>query len=273
MKIDFDVTVDSGNYEMDMQYGLYTLKGTSDVTSIIAEAILKERVPVKRTHRSKVRTNLKGTFEGSYGQKFQLEVLDEALVSRLKSIGVPVFTEIISYYIHEALHIDQQEELSDDASIVISDMGDISKALIKRISNPLIGMHQISTHFGYGVTLNHKVSTLNKKPIALLNKETILNLTAAKIESPLSEIDAMITRFNSMTGNGRFMIKDTNIIVSFGFGGDVISVKKAMKKEISKNLHDNNGSDESARVFMKLTVQKMILPNNRVIKYVVRGAN
>ena len=84
MKIDFDVTVDSGNYEMDMQYGLYTLKGTSDVTSIIAEAILKERVPVKRTHRSKVRTTPKGTFKGSIAKKLQLDILNEDIVSGKK---------------------------------------------------------------------------------------------------------------------------------------------------------------------------------------------
>lgn len=272
MKIDFDVTVDSGDYEMDMQYGLNTLKGTSDVTSIIAETILKDRVPKKRTHRSKIRTNLKGTFEGSYGQKFQLEVTDAELVSKLQLMGVSVFTEVISYFIHEALHIDQVEALSDEASVVIESLEEISKTLIRRISNPLIGMHQISTHFGHNVALNYKVDAIHKKPLALLDKETVLNITAAKVETPLSDIDVMITRFNSMTGNGRFLIKDTGVIVSFGFGGDVISVKKGMKKEISKNLHDNNGSDENSRVFMKLLIQKMILPNNRVIKYIVRGA-
>ena len=60
-----DIVIDCPSSDVDMQYGLETLKGTSDVIGIVAETILKEKVPDKRTHRSDVRTKLKSTFSES----------------------------------------------------------------------------------------------------------------------------------------------------------------------------------------------------------------
>lgn len=43
MNINFDVVIKSDDHQVDMDYGLKTLAGTSRVVSTMAEAILKKR--------------------------------------------------------------------------------------------------------------------------------------------------------------------------------------------------------------------------------------
>jgi len=271
MNINLDVVVKSNEYEIDMQYGLDTLKGTSDVTSIIAESILKSKVPEKRTHKSDVRTKLKGTFSGSYGQRFQLEIKNKKLQSELRKIGNEVFIELIGYYISEAIFVDITDQLSHEASKLIEDLEHIYEPLMKRLYEPLKEMHKISVNFNQDVALNYKKRGVDKKEIVYLNSQTITQLTETTIQPQVESIKVIITRFNSMTGNGRFLIKATNNIVSFGFATDLVAVRQQLKKGITENLHQNNGVRIDGREYIIVNVRKMTLQNNRVIKYLVTG--
>ena len=87
MEIKLALTVDSDTHDLDMHYGLETLKGTSDVTSKITESILKKRAPSKVTHRNTVRTKLKYSAKGSFKQNFTIEVTDPVLIKRANKIG------------------------------------------------------------------------------------------------------------------------------------------------------------------------------------------
>ncbi|WP_219927537.1 hypothetical protein, partial [Aeromonas sp. HMWF017] len=106
MTLNFDVLIDSDDYSVDMTSGLETLQGASEVTRQIAETLLTEHVPQHLTSASRVRTKLKRTFNGSYGQIYSLEINDEILGERYKRIGKKTFLELMSYFINEALYLE-----------------------------------------------------------------------------------------------------------------------------------------------------------------------
>ena len=59
MNINFDVVIKSDDHQVDMDYGLKTLAGTSRVVSTMAEAILKKEVSERRTSVNDIRTQLR----------------------------------------------------------------------------------------------------------------------------------------------------------------------------------------------------------------------
>ncbi|WP_279491376.1 hypothetical protein [Aeromonas veronii] len=106
MSITFDVVIDSDDYSVDMTSGLETLQGASEVTRQIAETLLTEHVPQHLTSASRVRTKLRRTFSGSYGQIYSLELDDDELSARYRRIGKKTFLELMSYFINEALYLE-----------------------------------------------------------------------------------------------------------------------------------------------------------------------
>ncbi len=61
MKVSYDLIIESGEEELDMEYGLETLAGTAEVTCILAEAILRKRIIRRRSHVNPARAVLKKT--------------------------------------------------------------------------------------------------------------------------------------------------------------------------------------------------------------------
>jgi hypothetical protein len=271
MKLNLDIVVDSPESEIDMQYGLETLKGTSDVISIAAEAILRQRVPDKRTHRSDVRTKLKGTFTGSYGQRFSLEIEDKKLKSRLRKIGDDIFLEVLSYFVMEALYI-ESKDLSDSASVIVDELSEISDKLTDRLKDPLIDMHKMATYFKYGIIIRQRKRTFTEpKSLIFLDENTAKNITEAIISDKVFETEVVVVRFHSITGNGRFYIKETGEIESFGFASEVKVVKEEVRKSISENLHKNNTILPEKGIPIKVALKSVSLKHGKVIKYLIAG--
>lgn len=269
-KLNMDIVVCSSENDIDMQYGLETLKGTSDVISIAAETILRERVPDKRTHRSDVRTRLKSTFKGSYGQKFSIEVEDRELRSRLRKIGDDTFLEIISYFVSEALYLDTPS-LSKKASAVVKDLDVVSEKLLERLKEPLIEMHKISNYFDHDIQVRYRKRGVNPKPVLALDDNTARNITEAVKSDEETFMDVVIVRFHSITGNGRFYIKDLGTIESFSFESKLAIVTYQLKKTISQNLHDNNTVKPEDGSFIKVRVKSISLHSGKIIKYLISG--
>ncbi|WP_083610105.1 hypothetical protein [Neptunomonas phycophila] len=271
IKLNLDVVVNSLENEIDMQYGLETLKGTSDVISIAAETILRERVPEKRTHKSDVRTRLKNTFTGSYGQRFSLEIEDKDLQKRLRKIGDEVFLEVLSYFVMDALYI-ETPDLSDGAEIIVDQLSDISDKLVDRLKEPLIDMHKIAVYFNYNIQIRQRKRGLDvPRQLLLLDKNTAKNITEATCSDEEEDFDVVIVRFHSITGNGRFYIKKLQAIESFGFASKIKVVTDQIRKSISENLHKNNTVDPENGTFIKIRTKKISLPKGKVIKYLITG--
>ncbi|WP_345868337.1 hypothetical protein [Shewanella algae] len=104
MGIEFDVVMDSKDYSIEMNAGLETLLGASETTRRIVETVLTERVPEKLTNSNKVQSRLKKTFQGSFGQRFSLEIEDEKVKRKMRSIGKEVIIELIQHFVNEGLY-------------------------------------------------------------------------------------------------------------------------------------------------------------------------
>ncbi|MBY7882621.1 hypothetical protein KW471_03495 [Vibrio fluvialis] len=271
MKVNLDIVIGSPDNEIDMQYGLETLKGTSDVVSIAAEAILRARVPEKRTHKSDARTKLKQSFTGSYGHKFSIEIVDKELQSRLRKIGTDTFLEVLSYFVLEALYLDTGQ-LSAEAEALVDELSDITDKLVDRLKEPLVDTHKIANYFNYDIKLRQRKRGLSEpKELLLFNNCTAKNITDAERSDVEEEMDVVIVRFHSITGNGRFYIKAQEEIESFGFASKVRAVNDEMRKAISSNLHKNNTLPPENGEFMKVKVKRVALPTGKVIKYLITG--
>lgn len=273
-KLELDIVIDTAENEVDMQYGLQTLKGTSDVVSLISEAILTGEIPSsgRRTHRSdSVRTKLKQSFKGSYGQKFAIEIENLKLEKKLRRIGDEVFLEVLSYFIMEALYLDSGD-LTEGASSLLDELGGLSGNLFKRLKKPLINMHQVSKYYQHNVILHYRKRGL-PEPMELvcLTEKTSRNLTDVKISPDEVTIEVVIIRYHSKTGNGRLHIKGKDQFVSFGFGSDIYAAKIQLRNKISENLHMNNLRSTDDGVFINLQAKKKVLPTGEVVKYLITG--
>lgn len=270
MKVSFDVIIKSGNHDVDMDYALRTLAGTSNVVCLLAEAILRGRIIERRTHVNDIRARLKHSFPSSYGQKFDIEVNDSTLVSRLNAMGRSVFSEVMGYYICEALYV-EPNVLSADAQAIVDSLIGIEDELTKRIRSPLKDMHKVTTMNGYNVELNYRKPGSHER-IITLNSETELNVSDTEILDLRKNIAVVITRFNSMTGNGRLIIEglEHNGTVAFGFYDNLKYVSEEHKRRITQNLHHNNALNSDNWRYMVLSVNEMIIPSGDVIKYLIR---
>ncbi|WP_235655205.1 hypothetical protein [Salmonella enterica] len=249
MKVSLDLVINSGDDEIDMDYALQTLLGASGVTSIITEAILRGKVKENRHQSNEIRTNLKHSFTGSFGQRFDVVISDRKVAARLSSMTRTVFAEVMSYYIYESLFL-EGPALSDAAKKVVSGLDDIEDELTKAIRNRLKNMHKISTMCNYSVDLNYRKPG-EKQKIITLNKNTALNITELIETNHDHQIEAIVTRFNTFTGNGRLLVRgeEKNDLFWF-FGIGLKYVTDAQTKKITSNLDANNRLAEEEREYL-----------------------
>ncbi|MEI7255873.1 hypothetical protein [Dickeya dadantii] len=273
MSIDFDVVINSPDLSIDMKSGLDTLQGVSDSSRFIAETILgevRENVPKKILHTSKVRTNLKKNFKGSYGQIFSIDIYDEELKKRFNKIGKSVFAEIMSYFINESLYL-ESEDLSDKAQKIVDGLGEKPDELVKQLRvSSLENAHEIAIKFDREIKIRYRKSKSEQIELAQLNKKTALTFKAQESKTK-EDIVASITRLNINTGNGRLLVKGSSETIAFGFLVKYKEVKLEAKKVFSKNLDTNNGLSSESWSFLKLQVQPVKLQDGKIIKYMITG--
>ncbi|MBO8134710.1 hypothetical protein [Dickeya fangzhongdai] len=273
MSINFDVVINSPDLSIDMKSGLDTLQGVSDSSRFIAEAILgevRENVPKKILHTSKVRTNLKKNFKGSYGQIFSIDIYDEELKKRLNKIGKSVFAEIMSYFINESLYL-ESEDLSDKAQKIVDGLGEKPDELVKQLRvSSLENAHEIAIKFDHEIKIRYRKSNSEQIELAQLNKKTALTFKAQESKTK-EDIVASITRLNINTGNGRLLVKGSSETIAFGFLVKYKEVKLEAKKVFSKNLDTNNGLSSESWSFLRLQVQPVKLQDGKIIKYMITG--
>lgn len=267
MKVSLDLVINSGDDEIDMDYALQTLLGASGVTSIITEAILRGKVKENRHQSNEIRTNLKHSFTGSFGQRFDVVISDRKVAARLSSMTRTVFAEVMSYYIYESLFL-EGPVLSDAAKKVVSGLDDIEDELTKAIRNRLKNMHKISTMCNYSVDLNYRKPG-EKQKIITLNKNTALNITELIETNHDHQIEAIVTRFNTFTGNGRLLVRGEEKTTSFGFLNGLKYVTDAQTKKITSNLDANNRLAEEEREYLLLKVRDLTISNGEVVKYLI----
>ncbi|TVO36208.1 hypothetical protein [Vibrio algivorus] len=273
MSISFDVVINSEDYSVDMNSGLDTLKGASEVTQQIATTLLVDKVPQKLTSDNKVRTTLKRSFKGSFGQVFSLEFYDEEAKKRFNKMGKSVFIELMSYFINEAL-FQNTLKLSKKATATLEKMGgELEENLLNQLrKSSLSHLHASPNKFNKDVSLRFRKSRVEQKVIATLNKETYKTLVP-KTDRKKIQITASITRLNINTGNGRLLLKGKDETIAFGFPlqKHYRQLKVASKKIFSDNLHINNGQEKENWKTLNLVAHTLKTHDGKIIKYLLEG--
>lgn len=270
MSVNYDVVIKSGDAPVEMNAALETLSGARDVACLLAEAILRKKVVYKLTASSPATAVLHQSFKSSYGQNFELVINDKKLNARLTEITNPVFVEIMSFYISEALYI-QNPPLSKKALDYILELEDIEDDLVGRIRNPLKQMHKINYRNHYDIEFNYK-NDQRKRKIVNLDTNTGNNLIYTETKRESIEIIAVVTRFNSRTGNGRLVLQGENDTTAFGFYMPFGAVPEVQKRIMSLNLHKNTGKRDDF-IYLKMIVSRVVIKSGATVKYLVRSAS
>ncbi|SFW78613.1 hypothetical protein [Pseudomonas sp. NFACC04-2] len=270
MPLNLDIVIETVDYEVDMKAGLETLQGASEATLSIVETLVTGKVALRHRGVSSVRTILKRTFKGSYGQVFAVEISDEELQREYKKIGNTTFVELMSYFMKESLYL-ESADLSAKAQKIVDDLGDSAEALIKKLRvSSMENLHKVSTKFDHDVKIRYRKSLNEKVVIASFNKSTVLALQATESDKS-TDITASITRLNINTGNGRLLLEGADETVAFGFGIEYKEVRLEAKKKFSENLDHNNGIDSSRWKNLKIIARPIKLRDGKIVKYIVTG--
>lgn len=271
MTINFDVIIDTPEYEVDMKSGLDTLQGVSDATLIIAETLVTGRVPKRKTYKSDVRTTLKKSFKGSYGHIFSLDLTDDELKKEYRKIGNATFSELMSYFMKEALYL-ETDELSEKGQAVILKCGEVlvEDLLVQLRKSAMINIHEIATKFNHDVIIQYRKNLNERVPLVKFDRDTVLGVQAEKTDERLN-LTAAIRRFNANTGNGRLQLLDEEETVAFGFSTLYRDVAFASKKMFSANLHHNNAISRDNWKYIDLIASPIKVRDGRIVKYLVTG--
>lgn len=269
--MEFDVLIDSGDDPVDMKSGLSTFQGVSDALRRIAETIVEGKVPKKVTHKSKVRTNLKRSFKGSYGQIFSLDIHDPSAKEIFYEIDRDVLIGIIDFFLKESLFL-TNAKLSKKAEVVLNELGIDSDEIANQIRvSSLKNIHEVPNKLGYEVKVRYRKSSDEKVVIARFNEETAKYLELKHSNEELN-FKACITRLNINTGNGRLLVEGEDETVAFGFF-DYKSLLVGAKKRFSNNLDYNNGLGREEWQLLNIRATSMRRVDGVIVKYIITGVH
>lgn len=270
MELDLDVVIDSPTYSVEMKSGLKTLQGASDALTTISETILTGYIPEKKTYKSSVRTRLKDSFEGSFGQAFSLEIADRYLEDKYKQIGWQVFSELISYFLNDSVY-KETEKLSHKAQEIVRELGDRSEKLSAQLRRSAMkNLHDTSIKFDYDVKLRLRKNRDEQSVLAKFDRGTGRTLEAKRSRDAV-EVRAGVTRFNINTGNGRLQVFGEDQTTAFGFDTKYKLVNFETKKLFSENLDENNGKDPEKMIYLNFTANPIKLRDGKIVKYIISG--
>lgn len=120
------------------------------------------------------------------------------------------------------------------------------------------------------VKVRYRKSRGAQLTMALFNSETLNVLTLTEDKKEI-EIEAIVTRLNTFTGNGRLVLKGANETTAFGFGRKYINIGLSTKKNFSENLDKNHGVESEFYQYLKLKVIGLRRADSKIAKYLVKG--
>lgn len=270
MTIDLDVVINSPDYSVEMKAGLKALQGSSDAIRTISETILSGTIPERKTYKGKVRTLLKASFSGSYGQIFTLDICDDTLKAKYSQMGWEVFSAVVSYFLNDAVY-KESGKLSVAAQEIVDDLGEKSEELSRQLRiSSMKNIHDTSFKFDYDVKIRFRKNRDEQKVLANFDRATGSTLKTTLDRKEIN-ITCAITRLNINTGNGRLQILHEKETTAFGFGAEYKLINIKAKKLLSDNLDKNNGLEDDNRIFLKLSVRALRIFDGTAIKYLIAG--
>lgn len=268
MEINYDITIQTEESEIDLKAGIETIEGAAETTRCIIETIASQHVPQRQSSKSNVRAKLKHTFKGSYGLRFSIEINDLHDQKSIRKIKKETVAELTTYFINEALY-KESNELTDEAKVIIEKLEQNSELLVSQLRvSSLAKLHKVARLFNQNIKLRQIKSHSEKFILGEFTRDSSHILDAKATKESLI-ISAGITRFNIYTGNGRLLPKDSNETVAFGFKSNYKDIKMKTKKIFSENLDYNNGLDSEKMKNINLEVTPIKVHNDKVVKYII----
>jgi len=253
INIDMDVVVGHAqdNFEeLEMNSGIKVFAGASDLTQITASAILEASVPKKSTSIHGLMNVFKHTFDGSFGQRFNLRIEDVDKIRRFNEIGKSVFFDVMSYYIFKGMGV-EHILATQDARDLVQQLEPVERALLNRIQDPIENMHRTVDKDGYNVLLRRRTPQ-RKFVLAKMDAATLYNINVEHESPQPVQENVIITRFNMLTGTGRLLLDRASDSVAFRHELNWDHVLQSQKNKFSQNLDVNNRGGRDA--FIPITI-------------------
>ncbi|NGZ13945.1 hypothetical protein HGG78_09350 [Vibrio aestuarianus] len=266
-----DLIIQTEEHAVDMKTGLETISGASEAVRSVVEAVIADHVSHRNTSATKVRNKMMESFEGSYGLVFEVGTEDPELKDKLRKIGHETMSQVISYFISEALY-QESPPLSDIAVTLIGGMSaETQDKLIEKLRrSPLQNATSVPSTYGYNVVIKTHTSEFDRRDVITISQQSKTNLTP-RANKEVVNLRACITRLNINTGNGRLLILGESETVAFGFPSAYKEVRVAARKRFSENLDKNNGVPSEKWEYIDITATTLRLKSGHIIKYLISG--
>lgn len=266
-----DLIIQTEEHAVDMKTGLETISGASEAARSVVETVITDSVTQRNTAANKLRNKMMESFEGSYGLVFEIATDDPELKAQMVKIGSSTMSQVISYFMSEALY-QESPPLSKAAIKLIEGVsGENQEKLIEKLRrSPLNNALSVPSTYGHDVVLRAHTKDLKRRRIITLTQASKTNLSP-KTNKQIVHFRACITRLNINTGNGRLLIEGESETVAFGFPSAYKEVRMAAKKRFSENLDKNNGVSSDKWEYIDITATTLRLKSGHIIKYLISG--
>lgn len=233
MKIPFSFKFDSGANQftkLGLYYGANALGALSEIVAITTHAILHDEVRDQTTAVRGFSVDFKNSHTGSFVQKFEVELTDPETIKTINYLGVDAYVELLA--IHIALPLGNPLALQTVAAKrwFRSYMNN-GEELLTRLQNPLKNLHKPVYGQGYQMVLSK-----SRTPLVGFNERTHDYLTSSVRNDHREIIHMAVSRFNTRTGTGRFILDNEADSVSFSPFRGVIAQKA--KSKLADSLRD-----------------------------------
>ncbi|NUW66942.1 hypothetical protein [Vibrio coralliilyticus] len=266
-----DLIIQTEEHAVDMKTGLETISGASEAVRSVVEAAITDNVSQRNTSANKVRNKMMESFEGSYGLVFEVGTEDPELKAKLRNIGNENMSQVISYFMSEALYQESPPLTPAAAAVVEGISGETQEQLIEKLRrSPLQNAASVPSSYGHNVLIKTHTGEFDRREVITISQHSKTNLSP-KANSEALNLRACITRLNINTGNGRLLIEGESETVAFGFPSAYKEVRVAARKRFSENLDKNNGLSSDQWEYIDITATTLRLKSGHIIKYLISG--
>jgi hypothetical protein len=226
------------------------LKGISRASAIITHAFINGEI---RTHG-----------ESAKGAKFYINspkrgsFVYEATIWFAGAVSSGLFYDFIKYGFNEAVGKFSNDEyykaLNDRIEPTIGELPAVLESALDDIHRPIKQDNEIKL----------TIARPRGEKLAVFDSETALYLTPSTIPAP-HQIKGHVTKYNSLTGWGKFFDLIEGRTVSFNIGLDSSERQKSL---ITWSLHESNLSREG---LLYLGANAVVAPTGKIKRYIVHN--
>lgn len=179
IRIPMEVVVSDGEQrfsELDFYHGSKALEGTSEAIAVLSNAILNREVVTKVPSIEGINTIFRNSYEGSFGQRFELKIVGPRQIENYNRIGERAFFEVLGFYLTRPLMNDFEFKMVKSRRIV-DELSEHYIPIMKRLYNPFFKLHKPVEEQHYSVSLKRA-----RTQIVRYNEVSLGNLIREEVD-------------------------------------------------------------------------------------------